>query len=219
MFKLKFLIVNFLTMIRLIVALIIIPIYFKYGGFVTSIIVAISYLTDCFDGFLARHFNCSTFFGSILDGTSDKIFNIANLIIFLSITPLAIIPIILELIIIIIQIYKYKNNYVVKTSLIGKVKMWVMGLTIVLTFLTIDEATTLFKNLLLIPLIIFEILTVLNYLKGIFKVENKRIKKIKSKGKFNMTLNEMLFSHSFYDKNKNDINIKMVCAYLNKNSK
>ena len=219
MFKLKFLLVNMITMIRLLTAIIIIPIYWQYGGKVTALIVAISYLTDSLDGILAKKLHCSTFFGSILDGTSDKIFNIVNLIIFLSITPLAIIPLIFEVIIIIIQIYKYKNNYTVKSSFLGKVKMWVMGLTIILTFLLADDATSLFMNLLLIPLIIFEILTVIDYLKGIYKVENKRIKKIKSKEKINMTLNEMLFSHNFYDEFKNDINIKMICSYINKNSK
>ena len=216
--KTKFLIVNTLTTVRLLGSIFLIPVYILFGGCPAAILTAICYFTDCLDGFLARKLKCATFFGSIFDGLSDKIFNIVNLIIFLTITPISLIPIFLEITIMIIQLYKYKNNMVVKTSIMGKIKMWIAGITMFVSLLLVEYIhQKIYFAMLLIPLIIGESLTIVDYIKGIIEFKNRKIKIIKRrKEKFNMTLNEMLFNTTFYEENKNDINIKTVCDILSK---
>lgn len=215
--KIAFIIVNSLTAIRLLGSVFLIPVYFWYGGLTAAFLTAICYITDLLDGILARRLKCATFFGSIFDGFSDKVFNIVNLLVFLTITPVSIIAIFLEVMIMLIQLYKYKNNMVVKTSMIGKFKMWVAGFTMFIALILSSKIKASYLSLLLIPLIISEAITVLDYIKGIVAFKNKKIKVIKrKKEKFSMTLNEMLFNPKFYEENKDDINIKTVCQILTK---
>lgn len=206
----KIILVNFLTFLRIIGAIIIIPLYFKYGTNITVLVAALCYLTDCFDGILARKLKCSTFFGSIFDALSDKLFIISNLIIFLIISPLVLVPLSFEILIMIIQTYKYLNNLVIKANIIGKVKMWVLAITLLLALLLIDNYSFLLPYLL-IPLILMEILTIVSYLK-----ENKHVEKRKINDNKNISLKYMLFNPQFYQEHQNDINIKMVYNYLGK---
>ena len=67
--------VNTITSIRLLGALLLPLIYFKYGILISTINILCLFLTDAIDGFLARKFNSSTFLGSLLDVTSDKLLN------------------------------------------------------------------------------------------------------------------------------------------------
>ena len=93
--KIKLGIVNFLTLIRLIGTIILIPLYNMFGGKVVGITSFFCYLTDSIDGILARRWKVSTFFGAIFDGVADKLFTITNFIILYLITPYALIPIII----------------------------------------------------------------------------------------------------------------------------
>ena len=77
----KLFIINTITIIRLIGAFILPFIYSKYGSSIVSVVIIGLFLTDAIDGFLARHLHASTFFGSILDGASDKILNAISFVI------------------------------------------------------------------------------------------------------------------------------------------
>ena len=105
----KIIIVNSLTLIRLIGALILIPVYYNFGAKYVAIISLISYLTDFIDGTLARKYNASTFFGAIFDGVVDKLLTIINFIILYLITPYSLIPIALEILTLMINIIKSMN--------------------------------------------------------------------------------------------------------------
>ena len=104
-------------------------------------------------------------------------------IILLSVTNFAIIPIFFEILIIIIGVVKYKRNINVQSTKMGKIKTWVMGLTVIAVYMAInlDNLTRIFgfnfinhinnidKTILYLvifmPLYVFELLTVISYLK------------------------------------------------------
>ena len=78
----KLLIVNLLTLIRVIGTGVLIPIYKLKGGLIAGIFSLVCYLTDSVDGILARHWKVSTFFGALFDGIADKLFTIVNFIVY-----------------------------------------------------------------------------------------------------------------------------------------
>jgi phosphatidylglycerophosphate synthase len=183
---------------------------------------------------LARELNSSTFFGSIFDSFSDKAFLIINLLLLFTITPLALIPIILEVSIAIIQSIKYAKNMNVKSNLMGKAKMWIAGFTIsgvyILTdlnylnsfnnnftnFLANNNNTLIIISLLILSL--SELLTFLSYLKEyIINIKNKFATKVILNEELelkeniaDMSLFQMLFNHDFYIKYKDNGNLKFI---------
>ena len=179
---LKFGITNFFTALRAAGIICLIPVYKIYGGLATALLSAGCFATDFIDGALARKLKSSTFFGSLFDGISDKAFLIVNMLLLMSITPLAIIPIGLELGIAAIQSLKYEHNLNVQSNIIGKIKMWIAGITITLAYLLVDPTFTnylgadiaskiasmgnldLFKGVLS-PLVLSETLTLASYIK------------------------------------------------------
>lgn len=228
----KIIIVNSLTLIRLIGALILIPVYYKYGAKYVAIISLISYLTDFIDGTLARKYNASTFFGAIFDGVVDKLLTIINFIILYLITPYSLIPIALEILTLMINIIKYINNLNVQSNIIGKSKIFVLALTIILAFIISDINNisiipevikdylanidnSLVYLYILIPTIFMEILTLISYIYEIIKAPkpstNKKpgIKPAKlSKKDLGSYLKNVVFNPAFYEEHKNDSNLR-----------
>ncbi len=212
--KLKLIIVNLLTLIRIIGVFLLIPVYHYYGTFYVGVLSLICYLTDSLDGILARKFKASTFFGALFDGTADKLFTIMNFIVLYLITPYAIIPIIIELLIVITLFYKYKNNLNLKSNIIGKSKVWVLAICVVLIFLINNK----YNIYLLIPAIIMELLTLISYILEIiipknvkqFKIERKEIDfKLDGKNKWDNFKKIWLNPH-FYEEHKNDSNLRKL---------
>ena len=231
---LKLIIVNVLTLIRIIGTIILIPIYKNYGGFAVGILALICYLTDSIDGILARKLKASTFFGALFDGTADKLFTIMSFIILYLITPYAIIPILFEIAIVFVQIIKYKNNLNVKSNIVGKLKTWILAICVILTFLVSDINRITFiplkfinwlnslnaNNLyfiLLMPAIIMEILTLLSYIQEIFKPINKKAFQIdnempvksKSSNKW-YNFKKIWLDPKFYNLHKDETNLKNI---------
>ena len=108
--KFMLIFVNLLTTIRIIGVFMIVPIFFKYGGIYAALVSIACYLTDSIDGFLARKYHVSTFFGSFFDGVADKLFSCSNLIILFSVTKYSLIAIFFELLIVLIQFIKFEKN-------------------------------------------------------------------------------------------------------------
>ena len=120
----KKVIVNLITALRGVGALLLIPIFFNFGPAVMGLSFLGFIATDFIDGFLARKFNCSTFFGAILDGMVDKIFTLVSLGLLLTITPNMIYPLLLELGILGVGFYSASKGNSAKSSLMGKLKVW-----------------------------------------------------------------------------------------------
>ena len=228
----KLLIINLLTLLRVIGAIILVPIYNTYGGFYVGILVSIGYLTDSIDGILARRFHASTFFGALFDGFADKLFTIMNFIVLYLITPYALIPIIFEVLVIILQLIKYHHNLNIKSNMVGKLKVWILAFSVVLTFLmsdinTFNNVFHIFRDVstipldkvyfyLLIPAILMEILTLISYFLEIFKYQNTEpIKVINNEKTPNIeqgnkwtNFKEIWLNPEYYAKHKNDKNTR-----------
>ncbi len=233
-FKLFF--VNLLTLVRIIGTIIIIPIYNIYGGLLAGIISLICYATDSIDGYLARKWQVSTFFGALFDSLADKLLTIANFILLYLITPYALIPIIFELLVIVIQYYKYRKNINIKSNIIGKAKVWVLAICIVLTFFISDInnmpfISSAFKNtintmpinklylILLLPAIISEILTLVSYILEMFdpkkiKILHKDSKELEIPEMNNINkwqkFKNIWLNPEYYQKHQNDSNLRKL---------
>lgn len=236
--KFMLVLVNLLTAMRVFGVFMLIPIYFKCGGIYAALLAICCYLTDCIDGFLARKFHVSTFFGSMFDGIADKMFSCANLIILYNATKLSLGIILLEFIIVIIQFWKFQKNINIKTSQIGRIKTIVMSITVILLYLLIDienfailplgirnyisgiETSTLL-GFLFIPLYIFEVLTLYSYLKflknPIVKEEKIDLKKINIKLKPKNSLKNRIYNfgalwlnNEFYENYKDSNVLKEI---------
>lgn len=240
---LKLLIVNMLTFIRVIGIIILVTIYDKFGGYVAGIVSMVCYLTDSIDGILARKWHASTFFGALFDGVADKLFTIVNFIVLYLITPYAIIPIIIEFLIVILQTFKYSRNLNVQSNIVGKFKVWVLAISVVLTFMLSDVSrlTILpvsFRNyilglspnvlylVLLMPAIIMELLTLVSYALEILipknveilstKQKKKKIPKINGKD-FGDYFKKVWLNPEFYEKHKDDSNLRdLINSSMNK---
>ncbi len=233
--KFKFYLTNFVTSLRAVGVLIIIPVYYLYGGLSAFLLSAGCFLTDYIDGKMARKFKTSTFLGSMFDGITDKAFLIVSLIILMTITPLAIVPILMELGIVGMQTLKYKNDMSVKSNIIGKAKMWLAGLTMAACYLLVDKrvlnylgaslATKINSfgqlklfSLVLTPLVLSEIITLTSYIKE-YNEEKKEPEKIEEKKDeeekikeevHDMTLKDLLLDHEIYEKYKDYGDLRLI---------
>lgn len=220
--KIKFLITNFITLLRVIGIFALIPIYISYGGTTTFILSSLCFLTDFIDGYLARTLNSSTFFGSLFDALSDKAFLIINMILLMSISPYAIILVIFELTIAFIQSIKYSIGLNIKSNMHGKIKMWIAGIVISLTYLLTDYISN--YELLLIPLYISEIITIVSYLLEYKHAQKNKqiINETKEKDEqllkeiSNISLKEIMFNHNYYEKYKDYGNLKLIKSLTKK---
>lgn len=236
--------VNFLTTLRILGVVCLLPIYGRYGGVAAALLSIGCYFTDCLDGIIARKCHVATFFGSFYDGLSDKLFTVANLVLLFTITKYAIFPILCEIAIVTIQSIKFSKNANVKSSKIGKLKTWIISLTVIIvylisdimniTFLPINFVNSIISindqllyGVVFIPLYIFEVLTLLSYLT--FKNENGSINAIEF-SKINIKLKKsknfkdkwhnfclLWFNNDFYEKYKDSAGLKEIRKYVKNN--
>ena len=144
--KAKKIIVNGLTLTRVAGTLAMTVLFNSLSAPVFLLVVAAILFTDCLDGILARHWHVSTIFGSLLDMGADKLFGFAVLIALSTMYPIMSIPLILETLIAGVNIKAAENNSVAKSSEIGRIKTWVMGLSmcsLLMTGLSPELATSL----------------------------------------------------------------------------
>ena len=235
------LLVNVLTAMRIVGVFCLLPIFYRHGGVAAAILSILCYFTDCLDGIIARKAKVSTFFGSVFDGVADKAFSVANLILLFTITKYAIIPILCEIAIITVQTIKYQRNENVQSSKAGKLKTWVIGLTVILLYFVIDInkltfLSTDFINYILsldpaklfgimfIPLYIFEFLTLFLYLKFLgekhpaleipkIDIKLKPVKCFKDRWDNFCTL---WLNHEFYEKYKDSAGLKEIKKQIKK---
>ena len=246
----KFGITDFFTALRAAGIVCLIPVFKIYGGLATALLSAGCFATDFIDGILARKLKSSTFFGSLFDAISDKAFLIVNMILLISITPLAIVPILAELGIAAVQSLKYQSNMNVQSNMIGKIKMWVAGITVSFSYLLVDPtfinylgadlATKIAEvgdlklfGITLAPLVLSEVATLGSYIKEFvdgkkekineesLDSEEKQPAELENKSKnleqsenyiedMDMSLKDMLFDHDFYEKYKDEGNLKLI---------
>lgn len=193
--------VNSLTISRIIASIFVFPIYFNYGAKVVGYILAIFFLTDWIDGYLARKNNVCTFFGSIMDTICDKFILIISCAVLCFLNPYMIYAIMCEVLIFIISSLNLTQNNAAKALYIGKTKMWVLCMCVVAGFFFCKPDKTVVNLIIFIPALIFELLTLIVYFK---RLVSKKIivRKEKPKYKSSKEIKMMLFSPQFYEQNK-----------------
>lgn len=181
----KIAIVNSVTALRFIASFLVVPIFKALGGTAAAIFSGVFMATDWIDGFLARKFKASTFFGSIFDGVTDKTFAILTLGLLFFIEPAVyLISIFYEIYILYIQKKKMNAGLNVQSNMIGKIKTWIISASMMSSLIIVDKFNMDFiftqnskeqlsnvndiKGILallltVIPTIIFQILTAHSY--------------------------------------------------------
>lgn len=138
----KKIIVNGITLSRILAAFALIPIYHFVGGAAAVGFLATMFCTDFIDGKLARGWKVSSFFGSIADAVSDKVLALLAAILLLPSFPLAMGWILgLETLILSKNLYEAKKGNNIQSTMIGKIKTWPLALTIIGGFAIADIGT------------------------------------------------------------------------------
>lgn len=137
----KLIIVNVITSIRLIGALILPFIYYKYGVSASATFIIVLFLTDAVDGLLARLFKVSTFFGSAMDASSDKLLNFIAFVILGLEYNIMIAPLCIEIAILYTSYSTYRYGGNIKASTIGKIKTIILDIFVVLSFVLLSLPT------------------------------------------------------------------------------
>ena len=149
----KLIIDNLITLIRLVGAFLLPIIYYKLGVNIAANYIIILFLTDFIDGTLARLFNVSTFFGSVLDASSDKILNAISFIILGFEYNIMFAPLVIEISILYTAYSTYRYGGNVQSTFLGKAKTLVLDILVICSFLLLSLPTlninTIFINKLI----------------------------------------------------------------------
>ncbi len=221
--KIELVIVNSITITRLLGAFALPFIYYYYGSSTFAFWTIILFLSDFIDGFLARTFKISTFFGCAMDALSDKLLN-ASAFILLSIQNRSLfLPLIIEIAIMytVYSTYRYGGN--IKSTKIGKIKTVVLDICIILCFIILSLPkynisnkifdylilnTTNFINILSSIITIACIIALLDYIKlNSISRKNPLANEIKNtkktKKEFSILIKDA-FNTEYYSKHKNE---------------
>lgn len=219
----EIIIINLITLTRLIGAIALPFIYYYKGSGNCALITLILFATDAIDGFLARTLHSSTFFGSMLDAISDKLLNSISFILLGIQYESMYIPLILEIAIFYTSYSTYRYGGNVQSSKTGKVKTIILDICVILSFALIALTKFNIKSKILIILIgntkliiftlsiitaIASLFTLFDYMKkNTIARENPSAIKIKLQKKELKTLKEILnnmFDTTYYLKHKNE---------------
>lgn len=216
-------IVNMVTLTRLVGALLLPLIYVKYGPSICAIWTVILFATDAVDGFLARTLKISTFFGSAIDGISDKLLNAISFIILGLQYNIMIPPLILEIAIFFTVYSTYRFGGNIQSSKIGKIKTIILDVCVILSFVLMSLPALKMNNFFVNHLMhntgsyivllgciitISCIITLIDYnKKNKLTRNNKKLTHIKYQHRIKKTNKEIindLFNTEYYIKHKNE---------------
>lgn len=128
--------VNCITAIRSLGSVAIVPIFLTGGSLQAAIASILFFGTDCIDGFLARRLHVQSFFGSLLDGMSDKLFGIVCLLLLGTLNPIFLVIPAIELGILAVNYKSIERGNNAKSSKAGKLKTVLLAASIAGGFFT-----------------------------------------------------------------------------------
>lgn len=131
----KKIMVNTITALRGIGGILLVPIFNIYGSIPAAIWFISFMATDWIDGYLARKYEVSSFFGALMDGMFDKLFGIISFLLLASISPSYMIPLLFEAGILSYGLYSASKGNNVKSTIVGKTKMWFLAVSVLLGLL------------------------------------------------------------------------------------
>lgn len=189
--------VNLITTCRFLYTIILpfLQIRISNTAFIVNLIVL--FLTDTVDGFLARKFRVQTFYGSLMDTIADKMLSIVLLIILMSHNHLLAVLLAGEILIALLNSFEMARRKRTKSIMIGKVKMWILAITIVAGYLNYFNVISLeIVNILCAITVVSQVLTFLSYIKYLEMQEHEL--RDKPKIKSFKDLKYVLFDTDFY---------------------
>ena len=158
---------NLLTLVRGVLAPIFIIISLCIDSLLmTIIVIAISALTDLFDGWYARKYGYVSEFGALIDTICDKFFTFCIILSIIKTKPfLFMIIIFLEFCISVINGILKLRGKKVSSSIMGKVKTGVLDTSVVFCYLSlVVDINSLFLDVILYISIGFQIMSILGYI-------------------------------------------------------
>ena len=170
---------NILTTLRIVL----VPLMFYLGltnHYKIFIALAVTVaLLDYFDGFFARKWESTSTLGMTLDAIADKFFAISLLILLIIKNPAFFYVLVLECFIALLNIYFFIKKKISASLLVGKIKTWLICITIIVGF--IGLAIPYLSNLVDIAIIItvlLQVTTLIGYF--IYWQQLKKSKDIKT---------------------------------------
>lgn len=193
------------------------PVVSKYFSINAILIyLAILFFTDSVDGILARRFKVSSIFGAMLDAVADKLFGIAYLYLIARVYPVLFLPIFVECLIMVINLYGIVHGASIESSKLGKIKTWVFGILTVFAFFVgyINELSWISKfkldfkysNIIIgvvsIVMFVVDLIVAFNYFikvkKEILSAKDNNVLKSNYKLKKGNDLIYALFNYDYY---------------------
>ena len=219
----KLIIVNLFTIIRLLGAFSLPFIFIEYGVNICALWCIGLFSTDAIDGFLARTFKVSTFFGSSMDALSDKCLNFISYILLGINYNIMFAPLILEIAILLTIYNTYRQGGNIQSSKIGKIKTVILDVLVILSFILLSLPNFNIKYSFILKIIketpdlinlfgciitIASILALLSYKKkNLIERVNPNNVKIKNTIRVRKTFKEVMhdaFDTEYYKKNKDE---------------
>ena len=170
---------NILTTLRIVL----VPLMFYLGltnHYKIFIALAVTVaILDYFDGFFARKWESTSALGMTLDAIADKIFAISLLILLIIKNPSFFYVLVLECFIALLNIYFFIKKKISASLLVGKIKTWIICITIIIGFigLAIPYLSNL-VNIVIIITVLLQITTLIGYV--IYWQQLKTTKDIKT---------------------------------------
>lgn len=152
-----------LTCSRILAPIVVIPLILTGNTIPAIISCGIFASTDFFDGIIARKFKVESEFGSLLDPIVDKIFATTLILCASTINPILLINIIPEIAIAITNSKAYDQNKNVRSSLLGRIKTWILSLNILINLF--PGLDTTIKSLSVYFTFAFQSITYIKYKK------------------------------------------------------
>ena len=193
--KTKKIIVNALTSTRILGSIFLPILINSVNIFALIILMIILFLSDSLDGKLARHWGVQTKGGALLDSFGDKALAVSCIIALVSKHMYLLIPLILEILIILVNVIKTFKGYNVYSSILGKIKTWILSITLILAAISILNPTLLndlniikaldltinecLINILIVITVISQFITLIGYI--FFNNSKQYVNKIKFK--------------------------------------
>lgn len=130
--KSKVLIVNLLSLSRIIGAFFLPLVFMSVSIPILVMFLIFLFATDFFDGFLARKWSARTIGGSLLDPIGDKLLAVMCILSLIEVHNKLIFLLVLECSIALLNTLRYTGGEKVKSALVGKAKTWALSITLVL---------------------------------------------------------------------------------------
>jgi len=164
-----------------------------------AIIIA---LTDSLDGILARRWQVQSELGAKLDAIADKVLAIGLLIILIVRNHSFFYVLILECIIAFLNLYFYFRRGIVNSLMIGKIKTWIIFITIIIGLLDlVFESWNIPIDYFVWFTVIWQIGSLLSYVKYYFDIKSKKKRLIEDYTEF-FNLVKPILEHPEFKKRK-----------------